>query len=249
MTPRFSPYELTQLARANINPESIDSTDTRPVEYITGTVEFADLKFVVSEDVLIPRIETEWLVNTARAEILRLLETQPTVSVFDLGTGCGAICISLAAQLAQDKRITFVASEISTTALAIAKQNAQMLLGPEHTIRFIESDLLKNVPTQKFDLIIANLPYIPEERIAYLDASVKDHEPYIALSGGPSGFELIYKMLEQAPPFLAAHGQIMLEIDHTHTQQIWSTIPAHWTAELRLDLFSRNRFAIITHKQ
>lgn len=244
----FTPYELTQLARAGIDPASISKNDTRPVEYITGKVDFCGLHFELTDQVLIPRIESEWLVDKAVA----LLQTlQPTgnkqLRVLDIGTGSGAIVISLAHRLAKRQdSLDFYASEISAQALEIAKLNAQKILGKNHQIKFFKSDLFEQLQTEApFDLIIANLPYIPKSRIEYLDDSVKDHEPRVALDGGSSGFEIIKKMLSQAEQFVHKNSTIILEIDHTHTRDIWQAVSQKWQVNLELDEFSKNRFAVL----
>lgn len=244
----FSPYELTQLARAHIPPDTIAATDTRPVEYITGMVDFAGLQFMVTPDVLIPRIESEWLVQRGLTEITQRLETRQGLSVLELGTGSGAISISMAAKLKTAQPVRFVATDISKSALAVAQKNARRLHA-DTQIRFLHSDLFEALTPQPFDVLIANLPYIPEERIAYLDESVKDHEPFIALSGGESGLELITQMLNQAKAFLAPDGVILLEIDHTHTPEMWQPFKQNWHVSLELDEFSKNRFAVITHQE
>lgn len=249
----FSPYELTQLVRANIDPHSITENDTRPVEYITGVVEFCGLNFKVNPDALIPRIETEWLVEKGLAIIKDLIKNgHQTISVLDIGTGSGAIIISLVHKLNlnNDKtKFEFVATEISRSALNIAKINSKNILGDNSKIKFVVSDLFEQISDEKpFDLIIANLPYIPKSRIAYLDSSVKDHEPYVALDGGDSGFELIEKMLNDAVGFIEMNGLVILEIDHTHTGEIWQNVAKKWQIDLELDEFTRNRFAVLKTK-
>jgi release factor glutamine methyltransferase len=244
----FNPYELTQLVRAKIDPTQIDDKDTRPVEYITGLVEFCDLEFLVGPDVLIPRIETEWLVNRTVKVITELLaQHNRKIRILDLGTGSGAIAICLAKKFTSSiNRLEIVASEVSAPALVFANQNATQILGEDHQIKFVESDLFDQIDqTKKFDIIITNLPYIPRERIDYLDSSVKDHEPKIALDGGNSGFELITKMLNSAKTYLDKNGVILLEIDHTHVGEIWQNATKNWSVNLELDEFTRNRFAIL----
>jgi len=248
----FTPYELTQLARAKINPTKIDESDTRPVEYITGVVEFCGLNFTVNPDVLIPRIESEWLVQRAADLIKDLIEksvnsNKTKIRVLDMGTGSGAIIICLADQFKKEsEKLEFLATEISASALNVARINAKNILGPDHRIRFVASDLFNQIQDEKpFDIIITNLPYIPKERIEYLDSSVKDHEPRVALDGGGSGFELIEKMLNRADEFITDNGAIILEIDHTHIGDVWQKTSKKWQVTLELDEFTRNRFAVL----
>lgn len=244
----FNPYELTQLVRAKIDPLTIEDSDTRPVEYITGTVEFCGLNFLVNEDVLIPRIESEWLVKKAAEMIDKLLmKNQKKIRIMDMGTGSGAIAICLAHRFKNySKQLEFLATEISASALKVAKRNANQILGKNHSVKFVVSDLFDGILDEKpFDIIIANLPYIPKERIEYLDSSVKDHESRVALNGGNSGFEIIDEMLDKADQFITKGGKIILEIDHTHIGDVWQNVKKKWCVTLELDEFTRNRFAVL----
>lgn len=211
-----------------------------PVQYQKGYVEFYKLKFKVTPDVLIPRPETELLVD----EVLSFLHTylgsdpdqQPTLNkhnpklvqgrtlqanmtILDIGTGCGAIAIALAKNLVlslKSVRIKITATDVSEKALAIALQNAK-LHGVEHDITFSKSDLLSSLsPSPKPDVVVTNLPYIPSERIAYLDPSVKDYEPHVALDGGSDGFELYRKLFQQIKEQNWHPKLILGEIDYTH---------------------------------
>lgn len=185
-----------------------------PEQYIKGYVEFYKLKFKVTPDVLIPRPETELLVD----EVLKFAKTHPgQLTILDLGTGAGAIAISIAKNLS-DVRI--IASEVSPEALEIAKQNAKFHQ-VEDRIDFVTCDLLDNIQTQP-DVIVTNLPYIPGYRIPYLDSSVKDFEPHIALDGGSDGFELYRKLFQQVKQKNWKISLLIGEIDYTQgeTSQI-----------------------------
>lgn len=249
MTKRnFDPYELTQLARHGLDPSQISEDDTRPVEYITGWVDFSDLMFEVNQSVLIPRLETEYLVKMSRLFLENKLGKKSELSVIDVGTGSGAIIISLASLLSDySSRLNFYATDISESALDVARKNARRILSGQNKVSFIHSDLLEEIPkTIKFDLIIANLPYIPSERINFLDPSVKNHEPKIALDGGIDGLALVRGLLEQAKSQLSPDGKIFLEIDHTHTKPSWEEFAGDWQVEIQVDQFSKNRFALIS---
>ncbi|HSX39581.1 MAG TPA: peptide chain release factor N(5)-glutamine methyltransferase [Candidatus Saccharimonadales bacterium] len=169
-----------------------------PQAYIDGFVYFCGLKFIVTSDTLIPRPETEQLVNS----VVDFAKDHKDISIVDVGTGSGCIAILIAKKIPQAK---ITAIDVSEKALEIAKQNAQ-----NHVvdITFLQNDLLANVKT-KFDVIVANLPYIPSERIPNLDNSVKDFEPLHALDGGADGFDLYRKLFSQIisnniqPDFLA----------------------------------------------
>lgn len=175
--------------------------NNQPKQYTQGWVEFYKLKFRVTPDVLIPRPETELLVD----EVLKI---KPT-SVLDLGTGSGCIAISVAKNL---PGVKIIASEVSPQALEIAKQNAKF---HQVNIEFVLSDLLENL-SQPVDVIVTNLPYIPSSRIPYLDSSVKDFEPHVALDGGEDGFELYRKLFKQVNQLKLKPKLIIGEIDYTH---------------------------------
>lgn len=189
----------------------------KPKQYVQGYAEFYKLKFKLTPDVLIPRPETELLID----EVLYFLRTTnyglPTI--LDMGTGCGNIAISVAKNT---KTAKIIATDISKSALKVAAQNAK-LHGVKNRIKFIKSDLLSGInytltPIPYTLIIIANLPYIPSERIPYLDSSVKDFEPKIALDGGPDGFELYRKLFSQISqqPRRLQPKLIVCEIDYTH---------------------------------
>lgn len=181
----------------------------KPKQYVQGWVEFYKLKFKVTPDVLIPRPETELLVD----EVLKSITQLPTI--LDLGTGAGNIAISIAKN-APDVKI--IATDISSKALKVAQENAK-LHGVENQIRFIQSNLLSNCnlsPIPCTLIIVTNLPYIPKARIPYLDSSVKDFEPHVALDGGKDGFELYRKLFRQINDKGWKPKLIIGEIDYTH---------------------------------
>ncbi len=216
----LNPYEQTQLARYGQRHDFKGDVTSAPIEYITGNVEFCGLVFQIDERALIPRIETEQLVDlTLKAirEKIARSHHMPLV-IADIGTGGGAIAISLAKQLANYKElINLIATDISQEALELAKLNAQRLLANhEPSIKFILSDLLQAVPKRKLDVIVANLPYIPTSYLQALDDSVIKHEPHLALDGGDEGLDWIAHLLDQAPNYLKPDGTLLLEINHTH---------------------------------
>ncbi len=220
----WNAYEKTQLNRYKINIDSLPIDTTSPVEYLTGWVDFCAYSFRVSPDTLIPRPESEELVQRA-LEWISQQDVDKICQVVDVGTGCGAIALSLA-QLVK-RPIAITASEISESALAIAKQNAELF--KQASITWVVADLLSFLdPNEKIDLIIANLPYIPHERIDYLDSSVKDFEPHIALDGGDSGLTIITGLLDQAKNHLSKEGTILLEIDYTHADELRQQFCADW---------------------
>ncbi|PIY80541.1 MAG: peptide chain release factor N(5)-glutamine methyltransferase [Candidatus Pacebacteria bacterium CG_4_10_14_0_8_um_filter_42_14] len=241
----LSPREQTHLARYSPIPVRVSPTDTRPVEHITGVAEFRDLALQVTKDALIPRIETEELVELALAEINKKLSIAiDFVSIAEVGTGSGAIAVSVLHKLvAEIDRIKFLATDISPHALAIAKRNAYQVLGLLPQLSFLQSDLLnKAKPTLQLDVIIANLPYIPSGKLKSLDPSVRDHEPHLALDGGDDGLKLISQLLKQAPDHLQPDGVVLLEVDESHTKEAMSEFLSDWNLEFITDQFKRNRF-------
>ena len=180
-----------------------------PLPYILGEWEFFGLSFAVSPAVMIPRPETETLVEQALAwrERRRTNDDGPVV-IADVGTGSGCIAVALADKLPHD---TVIATDVSPEALQVAAENAARN-GVGDRIRFLESDLLSSV-SEPLDLIVANLPYIPDAEVPSLQPEVWQFEPCVALGGGPDGLSLIRRLLAQAQAMLSPHGAIMLEIN------------------------------------
>jgi release factor glutamine methyltransferase len=180
-----------------------------PAAYLLGYKHFYGLKFKVNRDVLIPRPETEWLVDEAARIIKRLRKQNPSklIKIIDVGTGSGAIAVSIA-KAVNDKKIQITATDISEKALLVAKANAK---SNKVKINFKRSDLLAGV-SGKFNIIIANLPYVPISDYKKLLQSLK-YEPKLALTDGTDDFVLISKLLKQAKNNLAPNGIILLETD------------------------------------
>ncbi len=174
-----------------------------PLPYVVGKWEFFSLDFFVNPDVLIPRPETERLVE----EALHWLKNHPQANyVLDVGTGSGCLAVALSVN---QPRIQLIAADISLTALLTARKNA----AHHHTaerIHFVQMDLLSGL-SSGFDLICANLPYIPSHRLPSL--AVTRREPLQALDGGPDGLHLIRRLLKEAGNHLNPGGAVLLEID------------------------------------
>lgn len=250
----FSPYEQTQLARHNLLFTDMDNYGEMPVEYITRSAPFCGHEFTLSRDVLIPRIETEQLVSLAQEQVLQLpvFQMNGMVVLADIGTGSGAIGVSLSHILSTlNVNHTMVYSDISQSALKTSQTNAASLLPDtySHTVKsfFVHSDLLADIPRGvMFDVIVANLPYIPSSRISSLHESVKDYEPHLALDGGPDGLDLIHALLHQAKDRLKPSGVILLEIDHTHTQNSFKDFAEIYSFDILQDDAGLNRFLLIS---
>ncbi len=182
-----------------------------PLPYITCKQAFFGLDFIVTPDVLIPRPETEHLVE----DCIEWLEEHPQKrAMVDVGTGSGMIAITLADRFC-DLKITAI--DISEKALAIAQNNAE-LHHVDEQIRFLHGDLLDGC-SQRFDLIAANLPYIPAKELATL--AVAKYEPLLALDGGAEGLDLISKILTQCPDHIKPGGMIILEIESSQGEAVF----------------------------
>lgn len=247
MTARlFTDYEKMHLLRHGIEPQDIAESDTRPVEYITGIVTFCKLPFKVTPETLIPRIETEELVGLAATDLTAQLQQTSAVpiQILDMGTGSGALGISLAIainQLLPQTTIELDLVDISTEALEVARHNS--VLAPQNTkVHFLESNLWEQVSPKKYDLLVANLPYIPHHRLFELDPSVIEHEPHLALDGGADGSELIKQFLQNAKPFLKTDTIIWLEVDHTHNLKLFTDLLPGRTLSEHYDSFDHFRF-------
>jgi release factor glutamine methyltransferase len=190
-----------------------------PIQYITGEQEFYSLSLRVTPAVLIPRPETEHLVEAALA---RLPHNEP-VRIADIGTGSGAIAIALAHALPQ-ARIT--ALDISTAALAVAKENATRH-NVQNRIDFRESDLLAAVRGELFDAIVSNPPYVSTNE--ELEKQVRDYEPATALYAGEHGLDIYRRLIPQAHAALKPEGWLMMEIGHGQHEAI-AELLHDWTA-------------------
>jgi release factor glutamine methyltransferase len=178
-----------------------------PIQYITGEQEFYGLNFHVTPAVLIPRPETEHLVEA----VLKLLPSNQSVTLADIGTGSGAIAIALAAHL---PHAAITALDISLDALAIATTNARENNVADR-ILFLQSDLLSALsPEEEFDAIVSNPPYIPEMDRLSLHPQVRDHEPTTALFAGETGLDIYRRLIPQAHKALKQNGLLALEIGH-----------------------------------
>lgn len=176
-----------------------------PIEHITHQKEFMKLNFFVDENVLIPRQDTEVLVE----EVIQIANKIHAKKILDLCTGSGAIAISLAKYI---KNSEITASDISPKAIQVAKANAKNN-HVENQITFLESDLFKNIVKEKYDIIVSNPPYIKKETIKQLEKQVQN-EPIIALDGGYDGLDFYRKIINQSYEYLKYKGYLCLEIGY-----------------------------------
>ena len=182
-----------------------------PIQHMTHRQEFMKMTFYVDENVLIPRQDTEILVE----EVIKIAKKINAKKILDLCTGSGAIAISLAKYI-ENSEITAV--DISSKALNIAKINSKNN-NVENQITFIESDLYKNLPKEKYDIIVSNPPYIKKEIIKKLDKEVQK-EPKLALDGGYDGLDFYRKIVSKADEYLKFHGYLCLEIGYDQKEEV-----------------------------
>ncbi|MBI4336729.1 MAG: peptide chain release factor N(5)-glutamine methyltransferase [Chloroflexi bacterium] len=179
-----------------------------PLAYILGRWEFYGLEFRVTPAVLVPRPETELLAEEALRWASRRFSPATPLAIADVGTGSACIAVALAAGLPQ---AAIYATDTSPQALRVAWGNVQRH-GLTGRVRCLMGDLLMPVP-RPVDLIVANLPYVPEGEVPQLQPEIAQHEPCAALSGGPDGMVLLRRLLAQAPAWLRPRGALMLEMD------------------------------------
>jgi len=199
-----------------------------PLQYILEHQEFWSIDFKVDSRVLIPRPETELLVEQSLL-ILSQTPFKKTPSVLEIGTGSGAIAIALAKEV---KNIFLVATDISRDALGLAKENARSA-GVQRQIEFVNGDLFGPLRPSKergpFDLILSNPPYIIRPEIGALAKEVRDYEPIIALDGGEDGLEFYRRLISQAPFYLRKGGWLLLEVGQGQGEKVAEQIEKNGT--------------------
>jgi release factor glutamine methyltransferase len=181
-----------------------------PIQYITGETEFYGLPFRVTPDVLIPRPETEHLVE----KVLELAVHFPVPRIVDVGTGSGAIAVALAHNLPHAQ---IIAVDLSAAALAIARENAKR---NDVALRFLEGDLLAPVAEEQFEFIVSNPPYVPTADRATLAVEVREYEPSLALFAGDDGLEVYRRLIPAAFNALIPGGYVALEIGYGQSPAI-----------------------------
>lgn len=181
-----------------------------PMAYIRGVQEFWGREFRVSPDVLIPRHETELLIETAGA----FLPAHPDATVVDVGTGSGCIAITLALE---HPSISMYAVDVSAPALTVARENARRF--GARGVRFVEGAYLATVP-RPVDLIVSNPPYVAGRDAPALQPEVRDYEPAVALFGGDDGWRDIRQLLDEAASALAREGRLMMEVGYGQFERL-----------------------------
>jgi release factor glutamine methyltransferase len=213
----LTPFDIRRLR------ELVEQRATgKPLQYITGHQEFYGLDFEVTPDVLIPRPETELLVETA----LELLdEASKPALVCDVGTGSGCIPVAL---LHEDAKLRALGLDISMGALRVAARNAARH-GVGERLRLIASDCFAALGSQDacFTMIVSNPPYVAEDAINGLQREVRDHEPRVALTPGGDGLRIIRRLVADAPRFLERGGHLLMEIGFDQHEAVRQLIDPH----------------------
>ncbi|USS87716.1 peptide chain release factor N(5)-glutamine methyltransferase [Fructilactobacillus hinvesii] len=230
-----NPLTTTQLTQFKQNVKRREQGE--PAQYILGHAPFYGLDLQVSPAVLIPRPETEELVDWVLKD-----HPEPQLHVLDVGTGSGAIALAL-----KQNRTgwTVAASDIAADALTVAQQNAQKLGLP---VTFWHSDLLKTIPAQRFDVLVANPPYIASSEVNVMDQIVLDHEPVTALFAKHHGLALYEQLVQTVAPYLTTTGQVYLEIGYRQgpaVVQLWRHQFPTAQIEVRQDLAGHDRMVRI----
>ncbi|HNY41253.1 MAG TPA: peptide chain release factor N(5)-glutamine methyltransferase [Bryobacteraceae bacterium] len=209
--------ELTTVEWIHFGRYLHERLNGRPVQHILKSAEFYGRRFRVTPDVLIPRPETEHVVE-------RALTLAPSASrVADVCTGSGILAVTLALEL---KPAFTAATDISAPALGVARSNAAALGA---NVGFVQCDLMDSLDAP-LDLIVANPPYIPSATIETLDAEVRDHDPRIALDGGPDGLDLYRRLIPQALSHLAPGGWLVVEIGYDQGASVPPLFGQGWSS-------------------
>lgn len=211
-----------------------------PLQHITHSQEFMKMNFYVNENVLIPRPDTEILVE----EVINIAKKTNAKKILDLCTGSGAIAISLAKYI-ENSQITAV--DISEEALRIAKLNA-VNNNVEDKITFVKSDLFENIVKEKYDIIVSNPPYIKKDFMKKLDKEVQQ-EPYIALDGGYDGLDFYRKIISEGYQYLKFKGCLCMEIGYDQKQEVFDIIKSqekYSNTYSKIDLGGNDRIVVTT---
>jgi release factor glutamine methyltransferase len=191
-----------------------------PTQYLTGRQEFWSLDFEVTPAVLIPRPESEHLVEAA----LKLATQWPQPRILDIGTGSGILAVSLKKELPQ---AAVYAGDLSEAALLVAQQNAERLLSDKPGIDFRQGDLLQPFAGLTFDLIISNPPYVTETDYRALAREIREHEPSLALLAGPDGLDVYRRLIPQARAALNPDGRLLIEIGCGQQDAVGALLQQH----------------------
>jgi release factor glutamine methyltransferase len=211
--------ELSQIAWLHYGRYLFERIKGKPTQYITKRQEFYGRDFVVSPHVLIPRPETEFVVEAALPFEGRIV---------DVGCGSGAIAVTLSLE----KKARLQATDISAEALGIARENARRLGA---TVDFIQCDLLSAFARGSLDVVVSNPPYIADHDCAEMQLEVRDYEPHLALFAGPTGAEIYQRLIGDAARVLKPGGQLILELGYDSLAAVKSFLDRRWAAVTAVD--------------
>ena len=206
----------------------------KPIAYILGYKEFWKQKFITDPNVLIPRPDTELIIE----KVLKNFKKNDNKNVLDIGTGTGCIILSI---LLERKKFRGTGIDTSKRAINIAKINAKMQQFGNR-IKFINTDI-DNFFSNKYDLIVSNPPYIKKYKLRSLIEDVKNFEPKLALDGGPDGFSVVLKVIAKSSKLLKKNGMLILEIDNTQVIKTKEMLKNYkfYTKDVFKDLSDKNR--------
>lgn len=189
-----------------------------PLQYIIGVWEFMGLEFLVSPNVLIPRSDTETLVEA-------VLSRKGGMNLLDICSGSGCITLSIAHY---NKSTYALGLDISPDAVELSKKNAEKL-GLDNRVRFERADIMSDIPHGVFDVIVSNPPYIRRDVIGTLQAEVRLHEPHLALDGGEDGLDFYRRIIDIAPRLLNENGELFLEIGFDQADDVTALMQASFS--------------------
>lgn len=210
--------ELTRLAWIHYGRYLNERLSGKPTQYITHKQEFYGRNFYVNTDVLIPRPETEHLVEAAA----QWLRTHAGTQVLDVGTGSGAIAVSVALESGRP----VMASDISLAALAVAQRNRRTY---QVRVEFFAADLLGAVAPDSIDLLVSNPPYVPGADAANMQSEVRNWEPHLALFAGETGLEIYRRLISSAYTAVKQSGRLLMELGYQSLDAVSEMLAAEWT--------------------
>jgi release factor glutamine methyltransferase len=225
--------ELAEVAWIHFGRYLHERLKGKPTQYITGRQEFYGREFRVTPDVLIPRPETEHLVEAAMAKI------RHSDRVLDIGAGSGAIAVTLALETSAQ----VFASDISRAALRVAHANAQRLAA---SVTLVECDLSSCFAERAFDVVVSNPPYVPTTDHSGLQREVRDYEPAVALFAGETGTEIYERLITDAARILKSGGSLLLELGYNSLEPVRKMLDSRWSEiTVQLDLAGLPRVLIV----
>jgi release factor glutamine methyltransferase len=207
--------ELDEIAWIHYGRYLHERLKGKPTQYITHRQEFYGREFRVTPDVLIPRPETEHLVEASLQRI------RPRDTVVDAGTGSGAIAVTLALET----QAQVFATDISIGALGVASANAARWSA---SVGFIACDLVSPIASRGIDVLVSNPPYVPLSDHASLQREVRDYEPHVALFAGPAGLDMYHRLISEAGRVLRPHGWLLMELGYNSVGPVRDMLGAKW---------------------